>query len=47
VEERREERDDSFALMQAPSWARMHMQWWTQIASVVRGNRKEKNFIDK
>ena len=23
----------------------MHMQWWTQIASVVRGNRKEKFFL--
>jgi len=44
---REERRDKSLAFMQATSWARMHMQWWAQIASIVRRNRKEKLFIDK
>jgi hypothetical protein len=28
VEERREEREESLALMQATSWPQMHMQQW-------------------
>ena len=48
MEERKNERDDRLALMQALSWAQSHMQWWAKIASVVRRNRKEKRFfIDK
>jgi hypothetical protein len=43
VEKRREEREESLALILAPSWARKHRHLWAQIIVYVRRSRKEKN----
>jgi len=42
VEERREEREESLALVLAPSLARKHGHFWAQTKVYVRKSKKKK-----